>query len=108
MPCGFVFSRGFLLRLTTKIPSVAALSKTDAMVLPTGVVGGLRQRPRSALPMRCGVFGWSPLTFASDKHLLMFYVCEYAEDRPLQFLAGPYDSEAEAVAASGAYEVEYP
>jgi hypothetical protein len=44
----------------------------------------------------------------TDKQLLMFYVCEYSDDRPLQFLAGPYATEAEAVAAAGAYEVEHP
>jgi hypothetical protein len=38
----------------------------------------------------------------------MFYVCEYSDDRPLQFLAGPYATEEEAAAASGAYEAEHP
>jgi hypothetical protein len=38
----------------------------------------------------------------------MFYVCEYAEDRPLRFLAGPYATEAEAVVAAAAYEVDHP
>jgi hypothetical protein len=38
----------------------------------------------------------------------MFYVCECSDDRPLQFLAGPYATEEEAIAASGAYEVDHP
>jgi hypothetical protein len=38
----------------------------------------------------------------------MYYVCEYANDRPLQFLAGPYETEEQAIAASGAYEADHP
>ena len=44
----------------------------------------------------------------ADKHLLMFYVCEYSDDRPLRFLAGPYATEEEAVVAAGAYEADHP
>ncbi len=43
----------------------------------------------------------------SDNHLLMFYVCEYSDDRPLQFLAGPYETEEQAIAASGAFEADH-
>jgi hypothetical protein len=38
----------------------------------------------------------------------MYYVCEYADDRPLQFLAGPYETEDVALAASAAYEADHP
>jgi hypothetical protein len=38
----------------------------------------------------------------------MFYVCAIATDQWMQFLAGPYENEDEAMAASGAYEVEHP
>jgi hypothetical protein len=43
-----------------------------------------------------------------DKWLLMFYVCQIATDQWMEFLAGPYATEAEAIAASGAFEVEHP
>jgi hypothetical protein len=36
----------------------------------------------------------------------MFYVCELG--RPFGILAGPYTTEAEATAASGAIEIEHP
>ena len=32
----------------------------------------------------------------------------YSDDRPLQFLAGPYATENEAIVASGAYEADHP
>jgi len=38
----------------------------------------------------------------------MYYVCEYSDGRPLQFLAGPYATEDDAVVAAGAYEAEHP
>lgn len=38
----------------------------------------------------------------------MFYVCESAGSRPLQFLAGPYETEPEATAAAGAIEADSP
>jgi hypothetical protein len=39
---------------------------------------------------------------------LMFYVCAISTGHWIDFLAGPYDAEDEAIAASGAYEVEHP
>jgi hypothetical protein len=48
------------------------------------------------------------MPLVSDNYLLMFYVCEYSDGRPLQFLAGPYETEELAAAASGAFEAERP
>jgi hypothetical protein len=52
-------------------------------------------------------YAFLPNTVA-DKHSLMYYVCEYADDRPLRFLAGPYDTDHEAVVAAAAFEVDNP
>lgn len=38
----------------------------------------------------------------------MFYVCEHIFDRPLQFLAGPFESEEQAIFAAGAFEADHP
>jgi len=38
----------------------------------------------------------------------MFYVCAISTDHWMQFLAGPFDTEGEAIAGSGAFEVDHP
>jgi hypothetical protein len=38
----------------------------------------------------------------------MFYLGAISTDAWMQFLAGPFDTEGEAIAASGAFEVDYP
>lgn len=50
----------------------------------------------------------SPKSQAVDKQILMYYVCQIANDQWMDFLAGPYATEGEAIAASGAYEVDHP